>query len=458
MQDSAFAKKNDGSLRSNRISFIVAAGLILIASLIRIKIYGDPRLSIAGNDTQSYVDSSSAALFSPEIMTGRRLLTTNLIYKILEPKEGYQILANGSLETQRRVFQPGFDRIVLLQIASSILGWGCLAFMFARHLQNPLMKVLSAVMVMLFAYLPQMADWDSILMSESLTFSLFVLLAAISMHMAFSLYKSPKSNLTGVMIVWGIVYFFWTFLRDTNLFATLALIMMVTPIMMVKPFRGNKSLQALWVLMALTFALGLTTASMSVRSTVQLRNIFIGDIFPSETRVAIFKEMGMPEPQSAEFEKWLPQHGNSALLSFMLKYPGYPILTFVQNFSMSFVEIKQTYFHMPEAKKLRAALLEIGDALHPESTSAFLISFLLLIGISAIAAGNPEGRPWAWLCLWLFLTSSITLIPTILGDTWAINRHALFSTMIYRLSMWVFAIIAMDLALMRPRQDPAQPG
>jgi hypothetical protein len=60
-------------------------------------------------------------------MTGRRLLTTNIVYKFFEPKDGYQITVNGSLFTAKREFQPGFDRIAILQLIMSILGWGYLA-------------------------------------------------------------------------------------------------------------------------------------------------------------------------------------------------------------------------------------------------------------------------------------------------------------------------------------------
>ena len=74
----------------------VVFGIIIIASVIRIFVYGDPNLSIAGNDTVSYVEASQVPLFSSEILTGRRLLTTNIVYKIFEPEEGYQIIVNGS--------------------------------------------------------------------------------------------------------------------------------------------------------------------------------------------------------------------------------------------------------------------------------------------------------------------------------------------------------------------------
>ena len=94
-------------------------GIIILASIIRIFANGDPNFSIAGNDTLSYVEASQVPLFSSEIMTGRRLLTTNIVYKIFEPKEGYQIIVNGSVVTMRRDFQPGFNSIVILQLIMS---------------------------------------------------------------------------------------------------------------------------------------------------------------------------------------------------------------------------------------------------------------------------------------------------------------------------------------------------
>jgi hypothetical protein len=76
------------------------------------------------------------------------------------------------------------------------------------------------------------------------------------------------------------------------------------------------------------------------------------------------------------------------------------------------------------------------------------MSLILLAGIFLLAIkGSGNSRLWAWIGLWLFLSSSLTLIPTILGDTWALNRHALYSTMILRLISWVFPILLIDIAL-----------
>lgn len=430
------------------IPFVIL-GIIIIASIVRIRLYGDPNLSIAGNDTYSYVESSQTPIFSGEIMTGRRLLTTNIIYKIFEPKEGYRIIANGSIGTTRRVFQPGFNNIVILQLIMSIVGWGFLAFIVSEYIKNPFMKILSAVTIVVFAYTPQIADWDSILMSESFTFSLFALQLAILIKLAFLIYKDPNSKMSTYITVWAIIYFLWTFLRDTNLFASLVTIGMIVLLLFSIRYRKNKHLFSILAFITVISILGLSTSSSSTRSLVQIANIYNNDLLPSPSRVIILKELGMPAPDSADYQAWFQENSAKTLIKFMLIHPGYPVTKIVRDFPEAFTEIKQTYFKTPERAQTRESLTVLGDALHPENTTPFLLDLFLLFGIILLAVKNinETSRPWAWLGIWLFMIAGITLIPTILGDAWALNRHALFSTMIYRLFMWVFSIIFMDLAI-----------
>jgi peptidoglycan biosynthesis protein MviN/MurJ (putative lipid II flippase) len=102
--------------------------------------------------------------------------------------------------------------------------------------------------------------------------------------------------------------------------------------------------------------------------------------------------------------------------------------------------------------------MSIGDGLHLQNMIAFFIGLLLLIGIIQLGVKNiGESRAWTWIMLWLFLTSSLMFIPSILGDTWALNRHALLSTTIYRLSMWLFTIIVIDIALSKESQTQNEP-
>lgn len=392
-------------------------------------------------------------------MTGRRLLTTNIIYKILEPKEGYQILVNGSIETSRRVFQPGFNRIVILQLILSIAGWGVLAFTVSEYIKTPPMKVLSAITIVAFAFTPQIADWDSVLMSESLTFSLFAFQFAVLVKLVFLIYKDPNSKISGYIAIWVILYFLWTFLRDTNLFASLVTIGMIMSLLFSIRYRKNKYLCRMLAFVTAIFILGLFTSSNSTRSLVQIANIYKDDLLPNPARVATLQNLGMPAPNSAGYQAWFEENSAKTLIKFMLIHPGYPAAKIMKDFPSAFTEIKQTYFKAPEQAQARKLLMALGDTLHPENTTPFLLDLFLLFGLILLALKNTNdtSRPWAWLGMWLFLTASITLIPTILGDTWALNRHALFSTMIYRMFMWVFSIIIMDIAIEQGAQNSNPP-
>jgi hypothetical protein len=427
----------------------VVLGIILLASVLRITLYGDPTPSIAGNDTSTYIESSHVALFSSEMMTGRRLLTTNLLYKIFEPRDGYKILANGSIATTRRVVQPGFTSIVITQLIFSILGWSLLALSVSENIKNPIMKIMSAVLIALFAFTPQMADWDSILMSESFTFSLFALQLAILIRLVFSIYKDPNAKISTYLILWAIVYFLWTFLRDTNLFASFVTIGMIVILFFSARYRKSKPFYSVLVFLTIILVIGLATSANSTRSLVQIINIYNDDLLRSPSSVSTLRELGMPAPNSADYQAWFQENSTKTLIKFMLIHPGYPTVKIIRDFPNAFTEIKQTYFKATEYAQAREPLMIMGNALHPENATSFLLDLLLLVGLLLLAAKNVNetSRPWAWLGIWLFLTASITLIPTILGDTWALNRHALFSTMIYRLFMWIFSIVIMDIAI-----------
>ncbi len=437
-------------------SMLVVLGILLTAIVLRILLYGNPALSIANNDTITYVEASRAPLFSTEILSGRRLLTTNLIYKALEPESGYEILVNGSLATSRRMIQPGFDRIAIFQLVMSVIGWGFLAFTVAEILRSPFAKIAAAALIVLFAFTPQMADWDSVLMSESPTFSFFALHFAILIRLTFALYRDPQAKAAGWFTAWAVVYFFWTFIKDVNQFVALTTFGMIAALLFFARYRKRKMLYGALLYLMGMFVLGMVTTNQGVRSILPIENIYKDDMLTSPLRTSILREMGMPEPGTAEYQAWLRRHGKGALVKFMLAHPGYPAEKLLRDFPHAFEEIKQTYFKAPDLNPARQHLMTIGEAFHPESTTPFLMSAILLAGLILMAVKTPnDSRPWAWLGLWLFLSATLAIAVTILADTWAVNRHSLYSTMSYRLGMWLFAVILMDLALAQNQRESA---
>ena len=438
----------------NSLRLIVLA-VILIACFLRVKLYSDPALSIAGNDTQSYIDSSRASLSSREFFTGRRLFSTNLLYKLFVPND-YEIRINGSIETSHLSLQPGFETLAVFQFALSVIGWSFLAFTFAEFIKDPLMKILGAGIIVLFAFTPQMADWDSILMSESPTFSLFAIQFSLTIWIVFSLYKNPASTNTIAGILWAFVFFLWVFLRDSNLYVIIIYIGAIVLTLAFAKYRKNKFLQMALLYLLVIFAIGVSTSSQSSRFIIQLVNVYHDDIFPNPLRVQILQEMGMPPPGSDTFNEWLGESGGSAYIKFAITHPGYTATKLTRDFPPSFREIKQTYFRATELEPVRTYLIMIGEGLHAENYSPFLIDVILVASLIYIALkSRNEIVPWTVLGTILFLSSTITISAAIMGDTWALNRHALFSTMSYRLLTWMLLVVFIDNVVTANTRQPA---
>src|SRR5271157_863140 len=165
---------------------ITILALLAVGIWFRVSFYGDLRLSIGMNDTESYINSASAPLFSWQLFAGQRLFTTNLIYKLADNPQGCK-LAKISYPTKGSVrdIQPCFDKIALLQNLLSIFSWCYLAWTASRWLKNPFTKITSVILILAFAYTPQIAEWDSVLSSESLSVSLFVFAFALLQEIAF---------------------------------------------------------------------------------------------------------------------------------------------------------------------------------------------------------------------------------------------------------------------------------
>lgn len=145
----------------------IAVVLVTLAVIFRLTAYRDNNYSIGTNDTTSYLATSQEPLFSWKFLTSTRPFTLPLLYKILGPSGGYvlETISEPALpdSTFEPVFQPGYDRIVLLQTVLSLLGWTALALAVFHRLNDPLLKLLGLGLTLLFAFSPQAADWYRVL-------------------------------------------------------------------------------------------------------------------------------------------------------------------------------------------------------------------------------------------------------------------------------------------------------
>jgi len=428
--------------------------VITIGIFIRMTAYDDLRLSVANADTPTYVKSSEVNLLSWEAFRTYRPFTTNMVYKIFTPGNGYRYraISEGEAGTVKRKIDRGFDDIAVLQSTISIIAWACLAWIFTSQLQNSVIRVASAGIIMLFGFTPQIADWDSVLGAESLSISLFVIAFAILLWLSFAFYNQPElttNKMAGFALLY-VVLFFWIFVRDVNAYSLLILVVLLLGLYIFPRFRKAKFLLLASLVVLALFIVGEISARQRPLWKLALEHVWGSDILPFPANVRYFSERGMPEYGTPEYSQWFNERARSTYLQFLLVHPAYTTFKFFRDVDVAFAINLQPYFKASELPA-RPLLIMAGNYLHSKSgTVFFIIIFLLLILWSFVLFQNKRNViPWAWIITWAFLTATATIFFTIFGDTYGLVRHTLSSTMTFRLLMWMLLLIIADIAWLR---------
>ena len=202
-----------------RILAWVLPFLLIIAFVYgRIVCYGPMNDSVAVQDTESYFAAAEMPPFSLKSFEQQRSISYPLLIKISNPTLEHELtqLSEPYFGTEARLaVQPGTETLVRNQTVISIVCWVLCAVLVASSLNGVFTKALAVFLILSCGFVPQIADWDSILSSESLSFSLFIL----SVGLLFKVIPDGrKDRVTSWLAALGliIVNFFWVFTRDTN--------------------------------------------------------------------------------------------------------------------------------------------------------------------------------------------------------------------------------------------------
>ncbi|MGZ6316406.1 MAG: hypothetical protein ACXWNQ_04030 [Anaerolineales bacterium] len=434
-------------------------GIILVGGLIRVFAYGDLRLSIGNGETRSYISSSISPLFSWQSFAGKRLFTTNLIYKLANNLRVCKLMAisypAGGLQVAPAL-QPCFGNIALLQNLLGIFGWCYLAWVTSRWLIHFPARVGVVLLILFFGFTPQIAEWDTILSPESFSLTLFIILIALLQDIVFrflrlgSLSDRRRNNM--LIGVWLLTFALWVLIRDVHLYAIPVTLGLIAVLLFSKDVRHAKAVPAAMGILAALFVLGYTSAQASMRAThYPLVHSFEDYILPFPARVAFFQRFGMPDATAPGYQHWLDQNGTRTYTAFLISHPGFVVSTLWANLYDFRAEFTQPYFK-PADKANRAGILLLAEIIHPETLAVYLVDVLCII---ALFVGGWTGRRtallgWAWLGAWVFACSAITLLASFFGDANGFRRHLLPSVEPFRLLMWLLLLACLDALLTRP--------
>jgi hypothetical protein len=454
--------------------------LILSGAIFRVRVYQDS-LSIGTADSAIFIQESKSPLSSWDFYTSNRPPTVGFFYKIMEPASGYDlVLVSRAWEGTEpdRVVQPGLDRIALMQSILSILAWSLLAWVVAFRLQTLLGKIMAVGLTLTFAYSPQMADWDGVLMSESLSFSLFVFLLSLLIELAHRIKKEglQATRVTwGLAVVWLLATSLWVFTRDSGAYGILVTVLLLGMGFLLPPVRKRLPpmlVAFLFLSLSVVFIFHNATLRASDRWVNPLMNNLIKNIMPYPDRLEYFAGLGLPVTEEllsfvgsdgnetgiydAEgLMPWVYESGFSAYQRYITAHPFLAIQRLYQNLDAVFVANRQPYFRGSQ-QSTPLWMIPVGDILHLRDPIVLAVDLILtMVLVSAVLLFKRYSKiAWAIVFGWLFICELALLFVSFHGDALGVTRHTLGAVMPARLSMWLLGIVLIDTLIEIKQNKP----
>ncbi len=471
-------------LRRVHWDVVIMVFFTFIAITIRLAVYGHHTYSVAMNDTDSYIAAAQYAPFSWQSLTAVRPPTLPFLYRAFQPSSGFK-LTNVSLpslagETKSLALQPGFEGIVFTQMVLSILGWCSLAWVVFFNLKNPFTRLAAGATVLIFGFSPQIADWDSILSSEALAFSLFAMLLALTIELVQRLVRNrfSFSRITAILTpAWLIVIALWIYTRDAQVYIILTLLPLVASFLYFalkrSQWRSSVAFGLVFVVLIGLFFFQQWTANLSMRWEKPFIADLIGNILPYPSRVESFVKQGMPFSQDLkdaikagvrhddytqfpDFMGWMKNRGYATYMRFLITNPIWASLQIFNELDGLFASNMQPYF--PAGPKDRPAWLEtIGNMFHPVSTMIIPLCIFTgsVVWAHAFFRRKKSSPAWAIILIWMVATTALLLFVNYHGDFYSKNRHVIVSLMQIRLTTWIAVFVMADLVFVDFSKKPS---
>lgn len=460
-----FRRRVHPSSRSYILMWLFYLGVSALFVFLKWRIFhlDQPRIFF---DTTSYALTADMPIFSRAFWASSRPITIPLFYKLFGLR--------GEVYT---IAEPAFIRFTYFQGVISTISWVSLAAVLASALRALWLRLIAYPLVLFFAASVDVSQWDRMLLSESLSFSLLALFLAcligyLSSWESFEGWPMVVRLLfaAGFLLITGL----YSLTRDLNAFFVL-----VTGLTLIgwAIYRRSPDIATQWIrlgigfLMLIVFAAQTYTAARGYRWFGPFRNIFYARILENERAVGYFLEEGLPlkdeeiedlrgldredfmdyleAPGAERTFLWLRSEGRSVYLSYLLTVPletaTAPFTEFRHMISPDSTEYRNPVVSTP------AWLIFISRVAHPDSL--ILTVLLLLIPVLLLAGWSVSNKAiidW-WLAPAVLVLAIYPLMFVVYhGDAIELERHAAQIALQSRLAAWMFILAVLEVIAMEP--------
>jgi hypothetical protein len=385
------------------------------------------------SDTKAFMEIASMSLLDLGFWTAERAGTVPLLYKLL-----FQNRAS----------------ICFFQFGLSVLSCVALGLAAARPIQTPVLKAAGLAGLLLFLCSPEVVLWDCVILSESVSISLFLLLIACWLLL---MEEWTPARVAAFLII----EFIWIFTRESNAWFSLMLAgVIAVPGIAIRRLRHSLILAGVLVLFFMCQNL---TSNAGHRWFFPFLNVLSQRILPDAGRTNYFEQHGMPvsprlmemkgkwassddwayykDPALADFRKWGRSDGKSTYIKFLLSRPVGSVGDALQDVRAVFVPNVMKY-----APDDFSTLLprRYSETFFPRRDIMLWTAVALFLAVFAVIIAIRERQP-AWATpVFLILVAFPHGIFIWLADAMEIGRHGVQVSIHLRLGIWLLLWLFAD--------------
>ena len=420
------------------------------------------------NDTRTYVQTAQEPINSLEFWVGERSFTLPLLYKI------------NSLDLNNFYLTQNLKKMADVQTWISIFSWAVLGLALAANMRRKWLGPLAFGVILFFSLSLDISLWDPLMLSESISFSMFALLIAAWLFLELlpdRFLKHPAGYLYLALVC--LISVFYSFARDSNIYflaASAGFFGLMLIIRRTRPATRNRSALLKYYLIYIVFIAALFIAQ---NSSFQRGDRWVPHVYDNLARrivadpqgLAYFKAAGMPvndkllntpnlatyeytevfmnDPELQPLRDWVSEKGQSTYLRYILTHPVVSILAPIQNFGkiINGGNLEYRYPRYPH-QPIPPLVASLDESIYPRQWWAQVIILGLVLVGGWLYLTNREGAHPAWLTVLLLV---LTIIPLLFiywnGNPLEIERHVIQLGVQYRLAGWMALVLLVDQLL-----------
>lgn len=417
------------------------AGITAVYALFRVGSFTN--IPDRVTDTPTYERVARLALWDWRFYTGSRGFTIPLFYKI---------------------FQSSESRIVA-QLVFSTIAWTVLAAVVARTVEVGWFRPIVFAVMLALSLTTEVILWDTLLLSESVTFALCALLIA-----AWILFvRAPRPLWAATVLALSL---FWAFARDTNAYV-LVVVAVIVALTLLRPEHRRLKL-VLAVGCGAIFLLDYGSAQAGKRWLQPMVDVVDHRVLTTQAIERYFVGHGFDPSTNWPAGSWLRDRSQRVYADYLFSHPGYTLTAPFNGHQMALYSTSDNaeslidpnlgiyndnagHRFLPLPSSFERVFFPRGIAL----ICALLASVLLL----ATVVAGLVGASYVWLVPVAILATTYPHFLVAWHQSGVeVDRHVLEAALLLRIAVFLLGCLAADRALaavsrlLAPRPHAAKAG